>query len=364
MPSSNHPPIPPIGLGLGSLAGVYGPPGTLEDRLALLTHAHATGLRHWDTADVYGDTEPLIGEWLRRNPEKRGEIFVATKVGLQQQADGHFAFRSDRGYVREACERSLARLGVDRIDLVYVHRVDGVTPVEETVAGLVELVEEGKISHIALSEVSPATLRRAHAIHPIAAVQMEYSLFTLDPELGSPSILETARDLGTTLVAYSPLGRGVLSGTFASHADIPAGDLRGVYPKYAEGNFAAIRELVTGIEEVAGRIGDGVSGAQVALAWVILQGRRYDDGGSGGGGGGGGGGRGGGADGFRVVAIPGTKSRARMEENAGAERVAELLSEEDIARLRRLAEKARGGIVGERYPAAVMATLCTDTPPL
>ncbi|KAL2837288.1 NADP-dependent oxidoreductase domain-containing protein [Aspergillus pseudoustus] len=345
--------IPPIGLGFGSLTGSYGPPGTIDERLALLDHAYATGLRHWDMADVYGDAEELVGEWLKRNPEKRKNIFLATKFGLQRRSDGKgWTFRSDPDYVREACKRSLERIGVESIDLYYCHRVDGVTPVERTVEVMGELMSEGKIKNIGLSEVSTATLRRAHAVHPIAALQMEYSLFTLDIESGDASILSAARTLGTTIVAYSPLGRGILSGSFASFSALPVGDLRTMYPKYAASNFPAILDLVRGIEDVARRLGEGVSAAQVALAWVIAQGSREGEG------------RGVSDGAFRVVAIPGTKSRARMEENTGAERVAGLMSEAEVEGLRVLAERVREGIVGERYPAGVMATLCTDTPPL
>ncbi|KAL2820315.1 NADP-dependent oxidoreductase domain-containing protein [Aspergillus granulosus] len=351
----SNPQIPPIGLGFGSLSGSYGPPGTLEERLSLLDHAHATGLHHWDMADVYGDSEDVVGEWIKSRPEKRNDIFIATKFGLQWQAEGKFTFRSDPAYVREALEKSLRRLGVERIDLYYCHRVDGVTPIERTVQAMVELKKEGKIKHIGLSEVSVETLHRAHAVHPITALQMEYSLFTLDiespphssPSSSGSSILSTARTLGTTIVAYSPIGRGILSGSFPTRSSLPPNDLRTMYPKYAESNFPAIMELVRGIEEVARRLGQGVTAAQVALAWVLAQGKREEE-----------------AGGFRVVAIPGTKSRARMEENADAERVAELLSEADVEGLRSLAEGVRGRISGGRYPAATMATLCTDTPPL
>ncbi|KAL4949849.1 NADP-dependent oxidoreductase domain-containing protein [Aspergillus filifer] len=343
----NGPQIPAMGLGFGSLSGFYGAPGTLDERLALLDHAHASGLRFWDMADVYGDSEDLVREWCRRSG-KRGDIIIATKFGLQRQADGRHTFRSDPEYVQDACEKSLERLGVDCIDLYYCHRVDGVTPIELTIGAMVELKKQGKIRHLGLSETSPSTLRRAHAIHPISAIQMEYSLFTLDIEYESPAsgILSTARELGVTVVAYSPIGRGILSGSFQSANDIPPGDLRGMYPKYAGENFAGILKVVKGLESVAaahshshagGGVGESVkvTAAQVALAWLLAQG-------------------------MDIVPIPGTKFMDRMSENVVAARIK--LSGEEVKMLRELAEGA--GIKGERYPATVMATLCLDTPPL
>ncbi|KAL4792864.1 NADP-dependent oxidoreductase domain-containing protein [Aspergillus venezuelensis] len=336
----NGPQIPAMGLGFGSLSGFYGAPGTVDERLALLDHAHASGLRFWDMADVYGDSEDLVREWFKRSG-KRDEIIIATKFGLQHGPDGRHTFRSDPEYVKEACEKSLKRLGVDCIDLYYCHRVDGKTPIELTIDAMVELKKQGKIRHLGLSETSPSTLRRAHVIHPIAAIQMEYSLFTLDIESKSPDpgILRTARELGVTAVAYSPVGRGVLSGSFQSADDIPPGDLRGMYPKYSRENFPGILEVVKGLESVAAAHSQenesSVTAAQVALAWLLAQGED-------------------------IVPIPGTKSVARMTENAAAARIE--LSGEEVQWLRGLADGA--GIRGERYPAAVMATLCLDTPPL
>ncbi|KAL4962601.1 NADP-dependent oxidoreductase domain-containing protein [Aspergillus stella-maris] len=335
--------IPAMGLGFGSLSGFYGAPGTIDERLALLDHAHCSGLRFWDMADVYGDSENLVREWCRRSG-KRDEIIIATKFGLQRQQDGKHTFRSDPEYVKEACGQSLERLGVDCIDLYYCHRVDGKTPIESTIGAMVELKKQGKIRHLGLSETSPSTLRRAHAVHPISAIQMEYSLFTLDIESESESgILSTARELGVTVVAYSPIGRGILTGAFRSADDIPTGDLRGMYPKYSRENFPGIMRVVKGLESVAARHsrrdagGEGmnVTAAQVALAWVLAQGGD-------------------------IVPIPGTKSVTRMSENVVAARIK--LTGEEVQWLRGLAEGA--GIGGARYPAAVMATLCLDTPPL
>ncbi|KAL4922874.1 NADP-dependent oxidoreductase domain-containing protein [Aspergillus aurantiobrunneus] len=349
----NGPQVSPIGLGFGSLSGFYGPPGTVDERVALLEHAHATGLRFWDLADIYGDSESVVGEWAKRSG-KRNDVFIATKFGLQRKPDGRHTFRSDPDYVKEACDQSLQRLGVDTIDLYYCHRVDGVTPIEKTVEAMVQLkksvhllktckqaipnlsaIRQGKIQHLGLSEVSAATLRRAHAVHPIAAIQMEYSLFTLDIESAGSEILKTARELGITVVAYSPIGRAILTGQFQSPADIPKGDLRHMYPKYAEEeNFPKVMKLVQGLEKIA-RARGNTTAAQVALAWLLAQGPE-------------------------IIPIPGTKSAWRMEENAASAFVE--LSGREVQEIRGLAEQA--DIQGTRYPAAVMATLCEDTPPL
>ncbi|RMJ23289.1 reductase [Aspergillus sp. HF37] len=333
------PSVPAIGLGLGSLGGFYGPAGTLDEKVGVLERAHSAGVRFWDTADVYADSEEVIGEWVRRaasgnntttgkdsssttgNGSKREDVFLATKFALQRQPDGRHSFRSDPEYVMAACENSLRRLGVDCIDLLYCHRVDGVTPIEKTVEAMVELKKQGKIRHLGLSEVSASTLRRAHAAHPISALQMEYSLFTLDIESPGSGILQTCRELGVTVVAYSPVGRGVLTGRFQSHADIPAGDLRRMLPKYSEENFPQVMQLVRGLEDAASA--HGCTPAQVALAWLLAQGPD-------------------------IVPIPGTKSGAKVDENAAAARIR--LSEEEVQEIRALAERV--DIKGTRYPAA------------
>ncbi|KAL4989430.1 NADP-dependent oxidoreductase domain-containing protein [Aspergillus falconensis] len=329
-PGPNAPQVSCTGLGFGSLSGVYGPAGSFESRLSLLNHAYSTGLRFWDLADIYGDTEDLVGEWVKRSgPGKREDVFIATKFGLQRQADGLHKFRSDPEYVKEACERSLERLGVEAIDLYYCHRVDGVTPVERTIEAMVELKKEGKIRHFGLSEVSASTLRRAHAVHPIAALQVEYSLFTLDIESPDSDVLRTARELGVTVVAFSPIGRGILSGQFTSHTSIPEGDLRRIYPKYAESNFPSILKLVKGLQDIASaysqRAERSATPTQIALAWLLAQGND-------------------------IIPIPGTKSAARMDENAAATGIE--LSEQEVGGIRALAEEAAMGITGTKYPAA------------
>ncbi|KAB8071275.1 NADP-dependent oxidoreductase domain-containing protein [Aspergillus leporis] len=326
------PQVPAVGLGFGSLGGFYGAAGTLDEKVALLEHAHATGLRFWDMADIYADSEDVVGEWVKRYG-KRDDIFLATKFALQRQPDGRHTFRSDPEYVKAACEKSLQRLGVDTIDLYYCHRVDGVTPIEKTIEAMVELKNQGKIRCLGLSEVSAATLRRAHAVHPIAALQVEYSLFRLDIESSTSELLKTCRELGVTVVAFSPIGRGVLTGQFQSHADIPEGDLRRMLPKYSEENFPKILELVRGLKDVANA--HGGTPAQVALAWLLAQGPE-------------------------IIPIPGTKSTAKMDENAASALLQ--LNDQEVQEIRALVERTE--IEGTQYPAAVMATLSADTPPL
>lgn len=320
--SRQGPQVSAIGLGLGSIGGFYGPPGSLDAKVALLSHAHSIGLRFWDAADVYGDVEDIIGAWIRENPEKRKDVVIASKFGLKvkdQASGGGHDFDSSPEWVRTACEKSLRRLGIDYIDLYYCHRVDGKTPIEHTIRAMLELKQEGKIKHLGLSECSPATLRRAVAVHPIAAMEMEYSLFCLDIEKND--ILKTCRELGVSITAYAPIGRGVLSGTFRSQSDIPEYDLRRFLPKYSEENFPKIMKLVNRLEEIA-RL-KGATAAQVALGWLLAQGSD-------------------------IVPIPGTKRSARMEENLKAADV--VLSEIEVKELRTLAENM--DIQGTRHSEA------------
>ncbi|KAJ6517190.1 NADP-dependent oxidoreductase domain-containing protein [Mycena vitilis] len=200
-----------IGFGAMGIAGMaYGAAPEDEDRFKVLDAAYAAGCTMWDTADIYGDSEQLLGQWFKRTG-RRDDIFLASKFGIVALAGGRVVDGSPE-YVRKAAEKSLQRLGVDCIDLYYLHRADPLTPIERTVAAMAELVREGKVKYLGLSEISAATLRRAHAVHPIAAVQVEYSAFTLDIEDPNIALLQTCRELGITTVAYSPLGRGLLSG--------------------------------------------------------------------------------------------------------------------------------------------------------
>lgn len=215
-----------LGFGAMGLSFGYGKRESDEEAFAVLDRALELGSTFWDTSDVYADNEDLLRLWFERTG-KRNEVFLCSKFGVSKTG-----IRSDAAYVKEACERSLQRLGVDHIDLYYCHRVDKKTPIEETVKAMAELKKEGKIRHLGLSEISASTLKRAHAVHPIAAVQMEYSAFALDIERPETDFLKTCRELGVAVVAYSPLGRGLLTGQLKSSDDFPAGDFRATAPRY------------------------------------------------------------------------------------------------------------------------------------
>jgi len=253
--------IPAIGFGLMGLSIAYGPPPSDEDRLALLDRAWQSGYTTWDSANVYGDNEDLLAKWFKLHPERRQDIFLATKFGIVMHfnADGTYTVGTDSSgkYAREACEKSLERLGVESIDLYYVHRLDGKTPIEETMGVLKELKSEGKIKAIGISECSSATLRRANKIVPVDAVQFEYNPWQLDIESDSEptNILATARELGVTVFAYSPLGRGFLSGQIRSRDDFAAGDYRLSVPRFSEENFGKNLELVDKFQVLAAKKG-------------------------------------------------------------------------------------------------------------
>ncbi|KAK1980383.1 aldo/keto reductase [Colletotrichum cereale] len=309
------PEIAALGVGLMGLNVAYGKPGYL-------------GATNWDTADGYGDNEDLIGRWFGLHPERRADIFLATKFGMRVEAkeDGDFAVGTDSspGYCREACERSLKRLGVESIDLYYVHRLDDKTPVEKTIAEMVRLKSEGKIKHLGLSECSSAALRRAHAVHPIAAVQVEYNPWSLEIEgAAGTDLLRTSRELGVTVFAYSPLGRGILTGRYKSVDDFDATDFRRRSPRFAGDNLRRNTELVDRFAAIA-KERHGCSAGQLTLAWLLEQG----------------------AD---VVPIPGTKGVEYLEENLGALRVR--LGEGEERELRALVDEAdvqgdRGTVYG------------------
>ncbi|OOF90912.1 hypothetical protein ASPCADRAFT_10053 [Aspergillus carbonarius ITEM 5010] len=327
--SHNPPNLSRIGLGTMSLGGAYNQHNTLTEKLAFLSHAHSMGQTFWDTADIYFSSEAVIGEWFKRTG-KRDDIFLATKFGLAFPDMKTQEIRSDPEYVRFACERSLSVLGVESIDLFYCHRVDGVTPVEKTVEAMVELMREGKIKYLGLSEVSATTLRRAHAIHPITAVQMEYSPFCLDIESSQSDLLRTCRELGVAVVAYSPIGRGLLTGQVTSSAELAEDDFRRTIPRYAAG-LDKILAIVQRFKVIGEK--HGCTPAQVALAWLLAQGPD-------------------------IFPIPGTRSVKYLEENAAAVDV--VLSEEEVGEIRELVEKA--GFEGERYPHGM--PIFPDTPEL
>lgn len=316
-----------VGLGCMGMSDFY---GTVDEERAVATIRSALdrGVTFLDTADMYGPftNEKLVGRALRG---RRDEAVVATKFGNVRSEDGSF-LRIDGTpeYVREACDASLRRLGLDHIDLYYQHRVDPEVPIEETVGAMAELVDEGKVGHLGLSEAAPETIRRAHAEHPVSALQTEYSLWSRFPEA---EILPTTRELGIGFVAYSPLGRGFLTGRFESPDDLPEDDWRHRHPRFQGDNFRRNLELVDRVETMADE--KGVTPAQLALAWLLEQG---DD----------------------VVPIPGTTSREHLSENAAAVEVE--LTGSDLSRLDELAP--RGAAVGDRYPT--MSTVDGTTPPL
>ncbi|RMZ81110.1 hypothetical protein DV738_g2433, partial [Chaetothyriales sp. CBS 135597] len=330
----NGPEITSIGYGFMGLSAFYGKVGNDEERLALIDHIYASGERNWDTADMYGDSEDLLGKWFKQNPGKREQIFLATKfANFSDPETGQRRVRNDPEYIHQAIEKSLTRLGLPYVDLYYVHRVNSDTPIEITVGELKKLKEAGKIKYIGLSEVSAETLRRASKIVHIDAVQVEYSPFSTDIEDPKIDVLRTARELGSAIVAYSPLGRGFLSGTIKSRDDLDPTDFRLLMPRFSPESFPKNLELVHGIEKIAQK--KSITPSQLVLAWLLAQG---DD----------------------IIPIPGTTNAKRVDENLGA--LAVTLTKEEDNELRQLIENT--GVSGDRYPPHMSKVLFGDTKPL
>jgi aryl-alcohol dehydrogenase-like predicted oxidoreductase len=307
-----------IGLGCMSLSGTYGTSRD-EDGIAVIQAALDSGITFLDTSDMYGfgHNEELVGRAIKG---RRGEVVLATKFGNLGGRDGGKIAEGRPEYVIEACEKSLKRLGVEVIDLYYQHRVDPKTPIEETVGAMAELVKAGKVRHLGLSEAAPATIRRAAKVHPIAALQTEYSLWSREPE---DEILPTVRELGIAFVAYSPLGRGFLTGAFRSIEDLPADDTRRNLPRFQGANFGKNLKLVGRIRELAAA--KDCTPSQLALAWVLAQGPD-------------------------IVPIPGTKRVKYLDENLGALDVR--LTQSELEQIDAILPA--GAASGDRYPERAM----------
>ncbi len=315
------PEVSAVGLGCMGMSAFYGGADEAQS-IAVIHRALDLGVTLFDTAEMYGPhtNEVLLGKALK---DRRDEAFIATKFGINRQPDGSAITDGSPANVRRAVEGSLSRLGVDHIDLYYQHRIDPNTPIEETVGAMAELVKEGKVRFLGLSEAAPATLRRAHAEHPITALQTEYSLWSRDPE---DELLGVVRELGIGFVPYSPLGRGFLSGEIKSIDDLAPDDFRRTNPRFAGDNFQKNLDLVDAVGAIAAD--KGVTAAQLALAWVLAQGED-------------------------LVPIPGTRRITTLEQNAAAADI--VLTPDDLARIE--AVFPRGAAAGERYAPGGMSSL-------
>ncbi|KZV84914.1 aldo-keto reductase [Exidia glandulosa HHB12029] len=330
----NGPQVTELGFGLMGLHAFYGPPTPDPECFALLDRALELGCTFWDTSNIYGGNEDMLNRYFKARPGARSKVFLATKFAIWvDPATGTPAPRGDYDFTIEAGNKAPERLGVDSVDLFYVHRIDTKTPIEITMRALVQLKNEGKIKHIGLSECSADTLRRACAVHQVAALQIEYSPFCLDIEHEDVGLLKACRDLGVAIVAYSPLSRGILSGRIRSTADMDETDFRRIAPRYSPENFAKNLELVDKFAAIAKS--KGATPGQLALAWLLAQ----DD---------------------LVIPIPGTTRIANLEENIAASKVK--LTSDEVKQIRVFVDSA--DVKGERYPSQFLKGVIADTPPL
>jgi aryl-alcohol dehydrogenase-like predicted oxidoreductase len=316
--------IPALGFGMMGLATSYGPVGTDEERLALLDRAWELGYTNWDTANSYGDSEVLIGKWFKLHPERRSDIFLASKFGIKFSVSdtGEWDIRAcnDPEFFHECLEGSLQKMGIEYIDLFYIHRLEPEIPIEKTMELLAKAKKDGKIKAIGISECASSSIRRAYAIAPVDAIQVEYNPFQLDIENeAGTNLLSTCRELGITVFAYAPLGRGLLTGQIKSPDDFAPNDFRRIVPRFSPENFAKNLVLVDHFKALADK--KGCTPGQLSLAWLSAQGNE-------------------------IIPIPGTKKIKYMEENVGAVKVQ--LTREEVQEIRDQVEKAKP--VGSRNP--------------
>jgi len=330
----NGPEVTALGFGTMGLSAFYGKPKPDEERYALLDHIYNSGELFWDTADMYGDSEDLLGRWFKNNPGKREYNFLATKFANHIDPEtGARTVNNEPEYVKQACDKSLKRLGVDHIDLYYAHRLNVNQPVEITVKAMKELQDQGKVKYLGLSECGADSLRRACKVAHIDAVQMEYSPFSMDIEDPQIDLLNTCRELGVAVVAYSPLGRGFLTGSIKSPDDFEEGDFRKLAPRFSKENFPKNLKLVDDIKALADS--KGCTPGQLVLAFLLAQG---DD----------------------ILPIPGTTKIKNFDENMGALNVK--ITKEDNEKIRKAISAAE--VHGGRYPPGFASALFVDTVPL
>lgn len=329
----NGPHVTRLGFGTMGLSAFYGTPKPDEERFKVLDKCYNDGELFWDTADMYNDSEDLLGKWFKANPGKREKIFLASKFANKMDDKGNRSVDSSPEYCLEACNKSLSRLGVPHIDLYYAHRLNENTPVEKTVEALKQLKQQGKIKYIGLSECSSEALRRACKIEHIDAVQIEYSPFSLDIESDQIGLLKTCRELGVAIVCYSPIGRGMLGGQIRSPKDFDEGDFRKFAPRFSEENFPKNLKLVDEITAIAKK--KNATASQITLAWILAQG---DD----------------------FFPIPGTTNLNRLDENLSSAKIK--LSKEEEHEIRKAIEATETS--GGRYPEAFASSLFVTTKPL